>query len=56
MLNYVPRHEDVWVSGGITPRILNLSTRWTWVVSITPLPLHPRRIKPRYTLGRRLGG
>jgi len=23
-----PRHEDVWVSGGMTPSILNLGTRW----------------------------
>jgi hypothetical protein len=33
-------HEDVWGSGGIASHILNLSTRWWWVVcftSCTPL-------------------
>jgi hypothetical protein len=29
-------------SGGIDPRILNLWTRWTWVVSLTPRPLYSR--------------
>jgi len=33
------RHEDVWGSGGIAPRILNLCIRWRWVVSFTPRPL-----------------
>jgi hypothetical protein len=28
MLNQALRHEDVLVSGGIAPRILNLGTRW----------------------------
>jgi len=27
MFNLVPRHEDVWESGGIAPRIHNLDTR-----------------------------
>jgi hypothetical protein len=27
LLNLAPRHEDVWGSGGIAPRILNLATR-----------------------------
>jgi len=35
-------HEDVRGSGGIAPRILNLSTKWRWVVSFTPRPLYPR--------------
>jgi hypothetical protein len=42
-------------SGGIAPRILNLDTRWRWVVSIVPWPLHPRR-ETLYPLDRRLGG
>jgi len=33
VLNQVPCHEDVLGSGGIVPSILNLCTRWTWVVS-----------------------
>jgi hypothetical protein len=27
---------------GITPRILNLRTRWKWVASFMPRPLYPR--------------
>jgi len=33
------RHEDVWRSGDIAPRILNLGTRWRCVVSFTRRPL-----------------
>jgi hypothetical protein len=29
LLNYVPRYEVVWESGGVSPRILNLDTRWS---------------------------
>jgi hypothetical protein len=28
VLNYAPRHEDVWVSGSVAPSIINLGTRW----------------------------
>jgi hypothetical protein len=38
-------------SGGIAPRILNLCTRWKWVVSFTHRPLYPL-----YPLDRRLSG
>jgi hypothetical protein len=34
--------------GGVkatAPRVLNLNTRWRWVVSFTPRPPHPRRKK-----------
>jgi hypothetical protein len=31
-----------WGSGGIAPRILELSTIWRWVVSFTPRPLYPQ--------------
>ena len=34
------------VSRGTAPLILNLSTRWTWVVNFTPWPFHPRERKP----------
>jgi hypothetical protein len=37
----VIQYTDVGGSGGISPRILNLDTRWRWVVSSTPRPLHP---------------
>jgi len=30
-----------WGSGGITLRLLDLSTRWRWVVSFMPQPLYP---------------
>jgi len=46
-----PRYENVWGSGGIGPRILNLGTRCRWVVN--PKPRAPR---PRYPPNRRLGG
>jgi len=32
--------EDIRLSGGIAPRILNLGTRWRWVVSFTTEPLY----------------
>jgi hypothetical protein len=40
------RHEGVLGSGGIAPRILDLGTRWKWVVSFTPRPLYPRERAP----------
>jgi len=27
LLNYAPRHENIWINGSIAPRILNLGTR-----------------------------
>jgi hypothetical protein len=42
--------------GGIAPLILDLGTRWRWVVSLTPRPLYPQRESPWYPLDRRLGG
>jgi hypothetical protein len=38
--------KTYWGSGGIAPRILDLSTRWRWVVSFTPRPLYPRGREP----------
>jgi hypothetical protein len=35
-------------SGGIAPRILDVGTRWRWVVSFTPGPLYPQEKSPRY--------
>jgi hypothetical protein len=35
-----------WRSGGIAPRILNLVTRWRWVVSFTPRYFAPRERSP----------
>jgi len=54
--NCSPHHEDVWGSGGIVPRIVNLGSRWRWVVSFTPRPLYPRGRSFWYQFDRRLGG
>jgi hypothetical protein len=35
-----------WVSRGIAPRILDLSTRWRWVVSFTHQQLYPQERDP----------
>jgi hypothetical protein len=43
--------EDIWGSGGIAPRVLNLGARWTWAISFTSRPLYPR-----CTYDRWLGG
>jgi len=40
LLNYMPCHEDEWGIGGIAPHILNLGTRWRWVVSFMPCPVY----------------
>jgi len=37
-----------WGNGGVAQHILNLSTRWRWVVTFIPCSLH--------SLDRRLGG
>jgi hypothetical protein len=45
-----------WGSGGIAPRILELDTRWRWVVSFTPRPLYPRKRAPdTYWIGSWVG-
>jgi hypothetical protein len=45
-----------WGSGGTATRILELGTRWRWVVSFTPRPLYPQGKRPWYPLDGRLGG
>jgi hypothetical protein len=52
--HWVPRHEGVWGSGVIAPRIL-WPRRWRWVVSFTPQPLYSQGKIPWYPLDRRLG-
>jgi hypothetical protein len=47
--------KTYWGSGDIAPRILDLGTRWRWVVSFTPRPLYPQETSPWYPLDRRLG-
>jgi hypothetical protein len=36
------RYEGVLGSGDIAPHILDLGTKWRWVVSFTPPPLYPQ--------------
>jgi hypothetical protein len=45
-----------WGSGGMAPRVLDLCTRWRWVISFTPRPLYLQGKSPWYPLDRRLGG
>jgi hypothetical protein len=47
--------KSYWGRGYTAPRILDLGTRWRWVVSFTPRPLHPKGKSPWYPLDRRLG-
>jgi hypothetical protein len=42
--------------GGIAPRILDLGTKWRWVVSLTPRPLYSQGKLHWYPSDRRLGG
>jgi hypothetical protein len=42
-------------SGGIAPRILNLDSRWRWVVGFTPRPLYPQAKCLRYPMDRKIG-
>jgi hypothetical protein len=44
-----------WGNGGIAPHILDLSTRWRWVVNFMPWPLYSQGKNPWYPLDRRLG-
>jgi hypothetical protein len=46
------RHMGEWMSSST---ILNLITRWKWVVNFMTLPLYPWGNSPHYPLYRRLG-
>jgi hypothetical protein len=52
--NWTPRHEGELGSGGTAPRILDLGTRRSWVVSFTSRSLFPQVKSPSYSLDRRL--
>jgi hypothetical protein len=45
-----------WGNGGVALCILDLGTRWRWVVSFTPQLLYPQGKSPWYPLDRRLDG
>jgi hypothetical protein len=46
----------VWVSGRIDPSLLDLGTRWRWVVNFMPQLLYTQRKNLQYPLDSRLGG
>jgi len=50
------RHEGMWGSGGIAPRVFNFDTRWIWVIRLAPWPLYPSGKSPEHPLSRRLCG
>jgi hypothetical protein len=54
--NWVPRHGGVLGRGGIVPRVLDLGTKWRWVISFTVQPLYPEGKSFWCPLNRRLGG
>jgi len=51
------KHDDMqtYGGGGIAPRILNLITRWSWVISFTTQPSYPQ-VESHYPLPRRMFG
>jgi hypothetical protein len=46
VLKQAPTHEDVWFNS----TLLNLSTRWRWVVSYKPRPIYNLRTNFQYQL------
>jgi hypothetical protein len=48
--------EAYWRSGCIAPCILDLGTRWRWVISFKPRPLYIQGKSPWYPSDKRLGG
>jgi hypothetical protein len=54
--NWAPRYEGLLGSGGIAPRILDLGTRWRWVVNFTACRFTPRERAPgTYWIGGWVG-
>lgn len=50
-----PRHGNLWGTGGITPRIITLSTTWNCMANITSRQLYFRGKNPRYPSDKKLG-
>jgi hypothetical protein len=55
-LLWAPCHEGALGNRDIAPRILELGTRWRWVVSFKRRPLYPQEKSRRHPLDRSLGG
>jgi len=56
-IHFFLRHhtmETYWGSGSIAPHILNLGTRWRWVVSSIPRLLYSQGKRSQYQMDRRL--
>jgi hypothetical protein len=53
LINWAPRHEDVWKNSGIA--LLLFTTRWRLAVSFTSRPLYVWKNKPQYLFDTRLG-
>jgi hypothetical protein len=53
--NWAPHHEGVLGSECTAPRILQLGTRWKWVVSFTPRPLYLPGKEPLASIGWEAG-
>jgi len=45
VLNKARRREDVWVGGGIAPRVLNTGARWRRVACFISRPLYSERAR-----------
>jgi hypothetical protein len=56
LANEALHHEDVWGSGCIDPRTLDLDTSWESVVKFMRRSLYPRGKNPLYPLDARLSG
>jgi len=54
MFNLAPRHEGVWGSGNIAPRILNLGPRCMWSTSRS-CRLTPNAESSRHALDKEVG-
>jgi hypothetical protein len=45
-----------WGSGSVAPLIIDLGTRWSWMVSFRSRPLDRQGKSPWYPLNKELGG
>jgi hypothetical protein len=55
LTNWSLYHEDVWGSGRIDPRILDLNINWRWVVTLTAQAFSSRGKGPPVPIGEKTG-